>query len=78
VKRFKTFALIGALIAGLFIGNTPPQMADAACGSIPYFFTNGTSIVDATTTNANNAFLIGSAHDSGRDDAEHRPVRRFQ
>ena len=37
----------------------PAQEAQAACGSaVPYIFTNNVSIVDSTTTNANNAYIV--------------------
>lgn len=47
-------AVVGALIGAALA--SPP--ADAACSSIPYVFTNNVSVVDATTTNANNNFFL--------------------
>lgn len=48
--------------AGVLVGLLcAPLPAAAACGSLPYVFTNHTSVVDANTTNANNNFLVGCA-----------------
>lgn len=39
-----------------------PKIASAACGtSLPFIFSNNVSIVDASTTNANNQFLLNCA-----------------
>jgi hypothetical protein len=51
--------LILALVAGCFAAPLP---ARATCGAtVPYIFVNNVTIVDATTTNTNNAFLLGCA-----------------
>ncbi len=55
---------IFAIVALLFTIAMPPLPARAACGSLPYVFTNNSganSIVDANTTNANNSFLQSCA-----------------
>jgi hypothetical protein len=49
------------IIAALLALFCKPHAAEATCGTLPYYFINGTSIVDATTTNTNNSFLIGCA-----------------
>lgn len=51
-------ALVFALASNVTVGR---GVAEAACGSIPNVFTNGVSAVSATTTNANNSFLVGCA-----------------
>jgi hypothetical protein len=55
MKRFVLAALVALGAIGL------PAAARAACSGIPFTFTNSVSIVDATTTNANNAALLGCA-----------------
>lgn len=50
-------ALLFAFSLALMCGSR----ASAACGSLPYVFSNSVSIVDATTTNSNNQFLVQCA-----------------
>lgn len=66
--RFKTpdayrylCIMVFAVVLGMLFGLFMDKSADASCGSMPYIFTNHTSGVDASTTNANNSFLLGCA-----------------
>ncbi len=52
---------IRAVLFGVIIACLSPKAADAACGALPYVFTNAVSTVSATTTNANNNFLLACA-----------------
>jgi hypothetical protein len=55
------FIIILAFLIGLV--SVRPHEAQAACGvSVPFIFTTGTSLVSASTTNSNNAFLLGCAN----------------
>lgn len=52
--------LLAFILAATYIVSSPKPIS-ASCGTIPFTFTNSVSIVDASTTNANNAFLVGCA-----------------
>lgn len=54
-------SLFRKIVLGVLLSMALPSAARAACGSLPYSFTNNVSIVDATTVNANNNFLLGCA-----------------
>jgi hypothetical protein len=51
-----------AILAMVLAIVSAPRPAQAYCnGMIPYVFVNNVTIVDASTTNANNAYLLGCA-----------------
>jgi hypothetical protein len=52
---------IRAILAGVILACLSPTAARAACGTIPSVFVNSVSPVSATTTNANNNFLVACA-----------------
>lgn len=53
--------MIRRIVLAALFALLAPAAAHASCGSLPNTFTNGVSTVDASTTNANNSFLLACA-----------------